>query len=361
MNIVNYTKQDLIEKINDATFWKFENLPIPRHKAVAQVNNPNASDNDVLLIVAFEKDQPISYLGILPDKINLNTNIKKIAWLSTWWVHGDFKETSIAGILFFQAWKIYNGEIAISTFSKEAEKFYNKLNRFNILVKRHRCYYIFNISSNLLLEKFPSLKRISWMVKFAENLMRPISKIVLMIKGIGLKTPKDYYYEYVEYLDKETIDFIAKNSKNDLCPKNTDYLKWKFNYRSSILAPLIEKQQGVYAFSGYSKSLQQIRIKIYKKSKLVGFLEMRCSGGMISIPFFYFFPENFDLAALVLHKHIQKFKGDILKTQNDNVIKIMDQYNVPNLFKKCESKNAIISNKMGLENLDFKLQDGDGG
>src|ERR1700722_8012448 len=61
-------------------------VPISKVRARAQVKNPHADPNDVGLVVAYQGERTIGFLGLLPAFFVVDAARTKMSWLSTWYV-----------------------------------------------------------------------------------------------------------------------------------------------------------------------------------------------------------------------------------------------------------------------------------
>ena len=86
MEIKTFTIVDLKAALGSKKFWMTNVLPITKHRALSYCQNPRAGSNDPVLLVAYQDNQVIGYLGILPDKIFVNDTVYKLGWLTSWWV-----------------------------------------------------------------------------------------------------------------------------------------------------------------------------------------------------------------------------------------------------------------------------------
>ncbi len=69
MEIKAFTVADLKTALVSEDFWLTETLPITKHRALSYSRNPRAEEDDLVLLVAYQDNRVIGYLGILPDKI----------------------------------------------------------------------------------------------------------------------------------------------------------------------------------------------------------------------------------------------------------------------------------------------------
>ena len=124
-------KKDLEEFVNSGEYESFNFLPITKHRALSQIKNPNATENDVLLTLAFEGNELAGYLGTFPDELLVKNNPLKYAWLSTLFVSENFRGKRIAQHLLEKVFEKYNSQIAITEFTVEAESLYAKMKIFD--------------------------------------------------------------------------------------------------------------------------------------------------------------------------------------------------------------------------------------
>ena len=68
-------KKHLNEYINSDIFADQDNIPISKHRALSHFNNPRLDEDDIILLLAYENDRMIGYLGVLPDKIFFSNNL----------------------------------------------------------------------------------------------------------------------------------------------------------------------------------------------------------------------------------------------------------------------------------------------
>ncbi|MCB0738272.1 MAG: GNAT family N-acetyltransferase [Bacteroidetes bacterium] len=103
MQFRKLNKQALAEYLNSEAFTNGEHIPITRHRALSQIKNPKAGDDDTLLILAEENGELMGYAGILPDEMQLNTGFIKVGWLSGLWVSEKARGKGVGQQLIKQA------------------------------------------------------------------------------------------------------------------------------------------------------------------------------------------------------------------------------------------------------------------
>lgn len=84
MEIAFIKKKEIVEFARNAPETFVFDVPITLPRAVSQAANPDAADEDVLLIIAKQGDKLLSYIGLYPSRIQ-NDAARRIFWISCWW------------------------------------------------------------------------------------------------------------------------------------------------------------------------------------------------------------------------------------------------------------------------------------
>ncbi len=152
-------KKKLKDFVESKEYKTLPTLPISYHRAISHINNPRAHDNDILLIIAYENNQMLGYLGILPDDIYVHNTKFHFGWLSCIWVSPLARGKGIAKKLVIAAYESYQQHLMITNFTYEAGTLYNKLNIFTDLIPlRGIRYYRKMCLANILPNRFPKTK-----------------------------------------------------------------------------------------------------------------------------------------------------------------------------------------------------------
>jgi hypothetical protein len=98
-------------------------LPISRQRALSQSQNPFASADDIALLVAYDNETCVGYLGVVPGAVSLNGGCQKVFWLSTWYVSPRARDSGVAMQLLFTACQL-KGDIMVTGVSESARRVY---------------------------------------------------------------------------------------------------------------------------------------------------------------------------------------------------------------------------------------------
>lgn len=345
-------KKDLEEFVLSETYQSFDFLPITKHRALSQIKNPNATEDDILLTIALQEGKLAGYLGTFPDQLTVESNKIKFAWLSTLYVSENFRGKKIAQQLLSKVFEKYNDKIAITEFTKEAESLYNKTQKFDYIIpKKGKRYYFRTNFEELLPLKKPSLSALKPVFKsidFSTDLFLKAAKII--------NKPKKTNFEIAELVDEESAKFIEKFH----------------HYRDGGEINMIIKNPWVlqehqanpdYIFSSYAKEFNYFWIKIYdhqKNLKTCALLQLRDQH--LKIP--YLFSENkLENFKEFLQYFIKEKNIKTLTSFNENLNEALISKNSFGIYSKNFERRYLFHKELLAnlpKNFNPKFQDGDG-
>lgn len=258
IHLKTLNKKSLGEFVSSGDFKKYDFLPITAHRAKSHILNPKANDEQTLLILAFDDEKLAGYLGCFPDTFNIEGKTFHYAWLSTLFISNEFRGKRIAQSLLNKAFEEYNGNIALTEFTKEAESLYNKIGVFEyIQPKNGKRYYFRTDFAHIIPAKRPSLQFLKPLFQIGDRVINTL----ISIKNSFIKKP-DFKFEILDSIDSESSIFISSFKTN----RNADEMNW------FIKDPWVlegEKTDDGYLFSSYSKEFRYSWIKIYDENNIL--------------------------------------------------------------------------------------------
>ena len=57
-------------------------IAISKHRAHAHICNPRAQSDDLVLVLIYEAEEMVAYLGVFADDLHFSTGIEHVGWLS---------------------------------------------------------------------------------------------------------------------------------------------------------------------------------------------------------------------------------------------------------------------------------------
>ncbi|MGC4129396.1 MAG: GNAT family N-acetyltransferase [Bergeyella sp.] len=299
-----YNKQDLETLIKSEEFSKFPFLPVSFHRAVSHTKNPRALENDTLLILAFEDEKLAGYIGVLPDDIFHQDKKFHIGWLSTLFVHPDFRGKKIAQKLLSKACEEYDNHILITEFTPEAENMYLKSGNFEYLnpLYGRTFYYRFNLKE-ILPAKKESYKKFQPLLRFTDFMGNAVLNLGYSVSSSDFKNVK-----ITNKIDEETADFIRKNENHNSFSRNLEELSWFINYPWILHnSKKDSNEKREYLFSDYEPQFEYLILKIYDKDVLTDILILSVRNSTLKLHY-WFGNSNSEKCAEVLHRYILKNK-----------------------------------------------------
>jgi GNAT superfamily N-acetyltransferase len=346
-------KKSLEEFVSSGDFEKYDFLPITKHRALSQIKNPKANDDQTLLILAFDDEKLAGYLGCFPDNFKIDGKIFNYAWLSTLYISNEFRGKRIAQTLLNKAFEDYNRNIAITEFTKEAESLYNKTGVFDYIQPKIGKRYYFRTDFETLI---PSKKTSTKNFKPIFNIVDHIINSLISTKNSFIKKP-DFKFEIIDIIDLESANFISKFHSN----RNAEEINWIIENPWVLEGKREDKN---YLFSSFAEQFTYFWIKIYDDSNIL----ITCSllllrDGHLKIPYLY--------TDLYLDKFVNFLSYFIVK----NKVKILTSYqtelnqkidstkNFPKIHQKDFERRYMFHKELIHhlpQNFNPDFQDGDG-
>ncbi|MDR2235588.1 MAG: GNAT family N-acetyltransferase [Chryseobacterium sp.] len=352
IQLKTFNRKELEDFMASGDFRSYSFLPITEHRAASQIRNPKASDEQTLLILAFDEGQLAGYAGCFPDHFTAGEKVIPYAWLSTLFVHPDFRKKRVAKILLKKVIEEYQGRIAITEFTAEAEALYNIMGVFEyVFPKEGKRYYFRTDAAHLIPEKKPDVKSLKPLFK----VMDVAANSLISVKNIGVKKP-DFKYEILDRIDAESADFMASFSGQ----RNAEEINVFIDHPWILEG----KKDNRYLFSSFAEVFKYLWIKLYDENNTLSacfLLQLR--DGYLKIPYL-FSNEDQDRVVRFLSFFIvkHKIKGfTCYQTALNDKIKKSAAF--PKIYERGFKREYLFHQQL-LESLpegfDPHYQDGDG-
>ncbi|BFO66679.1 GNAT family N-acetyltransferase [Chryseobacterium sp. S0630] len=352
ITLKTFNRRELEDFISSGDFQQYDFLPITRHRALSHIQNPKASDKDVLLILAFYEEKLVGYVGCFPDNFTIDGKGIRYAWLSTLYVNPEYRKKRPAKALLKRVFEEYEGRIAITEFTKEAEALYNIMGVFEyVFPKEGKRYYFRTDAAKMIPEKKPGTKP-----------LRPLFQILdvaanglISIKNLTASKP-DFKYEVLDQIDKESVDFINGFSGR----RDADEINTFINHPWVLEGKKDEK----YFFSSFAEIFKYFWIKIFdQNNKLTSCFLLQLRDGYLKIPYL-FADGNLDEVVRFLQDFIVSHKVKGFTSYQTLLNKEIQQSKVFSPIYERDFKREYLFHKNLLELLpdhfEPNYQDGDG-
>ena len=348
-------KKDIPELLSNNQFWNYSFLAISKHRLYAHYKNPNLDENDIVLLLSYLNNELVGYMGIFIDKININNQIQKIGWLSTWWVHPKTKGTGIGREILNTMYSENNGKIGISQFTPSAKRVYDKSGYFTTLKENQGIKAVLRSNLTFVIPTlFSKTKILTNFFNLTDIFFNSFINLKLSIQKIILsKKLRNIAVEYLNIIDDETYEIINQFNKNDISNKGKDFFEWLKAYNWVQKAPLLNlTNKDKYEFSIYDKEFEFSLIKINQSNKCIGFIVLQKRNYVSKVLFTYFDNSKYtnDISNIIKLQAINQNTREIIcyDTAICENLKKSSLF----LYKTKKNKQSIISKAYGIN--DFK-------
>jgi hypothetical protein len=289
MEIKTFTVAELKTALGTEDFWQSATLPITKHRALSYCRNPRADEDDPVLLVAYQDNQVIGYLGILPDMIFAADRAYKLGWLTSWWVDPAWGRTGVGAILLFSALNAYDQYIGVSGSSNEARKALDASQKF-ISIKSLRGLEIRlrSDATGHILRKLPVLNILRGLFKIFDWVTDQVAIFRNFIWQRRNDLSRDLTFEYISTIDDQTGRFIQRYHQHDLTRKEQSDLSWIMNSPWILSAPLKDSVSKRYYFSSRADRFLYLGVKVFEnQSEMIGFFLLKVRDDRMSVLYSY--------------------------------------------------------------------------
>ncbi len=221
-------------------------IPISPQRIVAHAHNPCAQPEDIVLLVAYNRNKCIGYHGLLPGWLKHDGRLSRVYWATTFYVAEEFRGQGI-GKLLIEKIKALNIDFAVTGMTLAAEKAYLNAGLKPLgPIEFYRLHF----------EKF-------YRVKFLYRM----SKRFLYHQWLGRQTGdlQEFHYQPVNH-----ISTALKNNKacRDDCAvfhRDIELINWMLSYPWVVSKNEATAENKNYHFAGVREVFEYIALQVYSK------------------------------------------------------------------------------------------------
>ncbi len=361
IDIKALNKKDLLKLIDDENFGAGKYIPISRHRARAQAINPRADEDDILLLIAVEKDTMLGYLGILPDLLFSNGKKQKVGWFSCLWVSPEARGKSLSSILIKQALRHWNNKILSADYVPFTKKIYDKTKAFSDqpYTKTGLRLYLRSDLYSLLPPKANFFKQIKLILKIKDAFFNTFLdlKLNLYKNNIG-----QYVVEEVHNLNTELKEFIVQSNPSVGFNRSLKDLDWILKNPWIIDSKQDDGLSKKYHFSSVANDFQYKPVSVKnKKGRLLAILIFAERDQQLKLPYL-FHRDNIDAVADVVNHLLVEWKIKTFTCFHPLLCEALKGKSSPSIHKKTQTRSYMVSSDLESIIFDDKtfVQDGDG-
>lgn len=363
MKIKTFTVNDLKTALVLEDFWQTPTLPITKHRALSHCRNPRAEADDPVLLVAYQDDRVIGYLGILPDIIFANDVGYKMGWLTSWWVDPTCATTGVGALLLFSALNAYNQYVGVSGSSREARKALEASQKFMAIKSLPGLDIRLRLNATrYILRKLPLTKIFRGLFKIFDSVMDEVVNFRSYIWQRHNDPGRGLTFEYIATIDEETGRFIQRHHQHDLTRKEKSDLSWIMNNPWIISAPLKDTVSKRFYFSSRADRFLYLGVKVFvNQSEMIGFFLLKVRDDRMSV--LYSYCESRHAASVTAAVLQQALAMDVrtLSLFDEQLVAGFSALGCPCWSAKKKSRAFSLSKALAdMPQSNYRLQGGDG-
>lgn len=345
---------ELIPFLKSDLYRSFDEVPITHLRALSQNHNPRAADDDVALIIAYQDNKLLSYIGLLPDVVFYNNKEQKVWWNSCWWANEKEGQNG-AMQLFYQACKLTNGQFFFPELTPHTRNILKQLKIFQTVDKEGLCGYLKLNFADVLPSRKSIFKQMRVLLDLTDQTINFVCKPVICMWEKRLRS-KCLEYRIINQIDDETKVFIGENNQGELFRRNQTELNWILNY-PWVTEEVTEVKQK-YAFSFFVNGFKVLLVKIYETRKMVGFFILLMKNGNAKLTYCYYNSDSLVNFTDVLFKIMIDNKIKTFVTFNTVLMKHIRKYRNPFILMRKQIKTMAFPASFSVHA--DAIQDGDG-
>ncbi|MFY9397996.1 MAG: GNAT family N-acetyltransferase [Desulfomonilia bacterium] len=343
MKIVKYSFRELLDEECRESLLSRDVLPITRHKLLSFVNNPNAKEDDVLLLVAYDGDAVVGYIGLLPDRVFIDGAERRIAWLTSWWVDPRYRRQGTGGFLLVTAMNHY--PIVTSGSTDEADKVFAASKKLTLLkTLKGRELIVRSCSARFIRKKYPKLQGLTPVMECIDGFLNIFVDLRFLLWKRRHARLEPFLVEFVAEIDHQTDRFIHEHRERELYRRGAEELNWAIRYPWVLPAPFADRTASRYYFSSLAKRFFHLNAKVYDHEKrMVGFVMFRVRDNHMTIPYIYYERSALERVVNLIGRCIVELGIDSFTTYNQEIMSSLISFRFPYLFQINRSRNYYIS------------------
>jgi hypothetical protein len=359
METKTYTRLELKDFIESDNFNNLITIPISIHRAISQINNPRASDTDILLVVEFDDNKVVGYLGVLPDYIFYEDRKEKIGWLSCFWTDEKYRSKDVAANLFLRVMQTWKQKTYITNIVPWLESVYQQTKIFQPTKYKIglKGYMRFNFAEILPPKKKIFKKSVSFL-KIVDFFLNIINDIRLSFYKNTI--PENIKHEYIPNLDDKSSQFINTHKIESWSQRGKEEINWILSNPWIIEGAKTDYNSKRYYFSSVSKRFFYQIVKLTNQENTITGIFILCvRNNNLTIPYIFSNTTTFDNISKIIIDTMLRLKISVVTTFNEGLINSLKKIHTPFYLKKSVKKPYLLPKTMNYLN-ELNFQDGDG-
>ncbi|MFK7797453.1 MAG: GNAT family N-acetyltransferase [Aureispira sp.] len=356
--------RELKRYVYSDAYTQSDYIAISKQRALSQERNPRARPEDVVLVLVYEADELVAYLGVFADDLYFENRVEHVGWLSCMWVNPKMRGKGIAKRLLQTVFEAWEYKILVTEFTPAAKGLYDRSGHFIDLAKPKgwRGYLRPNLAT-LLPKKSPRWQKWQPLLKLADGVLSLPNTVRLWLHPTPSIEKQGYSFEYLVELDDEAWTFIQAKQNGELIHRDRAELDWLLSNPWLLQAPLKDRNAQRYHFSSVDTTFYFLAIKVYNATlEVVAVIIMSYRAGSVKLPYVYVQTGMEEIVWQLIDQHLLAMNAETLTVFQPQLISVLPKRKHPFFRLRAFQRHYIIG-KVLQEALEATntvvLQDGD--
>jgi GNAT superfamily N-acetyltransferase len=363
MEIREYTIAGLREALALNTLWNTETVPITRIRAISQINNPRALEDDVVLLVACEGEKVAGYIGVLPDLLHIEGEVHRGGWITCWWVDSQYQGKGVGRTLESRAIELYDDNIIHINLSDAAIRVVESRDDTLLFKKSEgECYVVRSHCASYARKHMGRLGKLSPLIKIFDSAINALQNFRLLLWKKKQRLYETCRFEFISCIDDEIEKFIEEHQDNELSRRGMNELNWILQYPWLVPSPVNDEIGRKYYFMSSAKRHFYLNVKVLgDEGQMIGLLMLKVRNNHLRIPYAYFDDADAREIMRVVCLFLVEMNMELFTIHNKQLRKAFSQAGFPAMYIRKAALPSYISKKfISLDATKYVLQDGDG-
>lgn len=361
MTITRLTIRELPAFITSGAYLELPVLPISPQRALSQANNPRALPDDVALVLVWENDELVGYLGSVPDWFYVGKGEpKRLAWLSCIWVATEHRGRGLSRKMLLNMLDAWQNRVILTEFTPDVAHLYRRMEQLaeSLPLPGFRGYLRPNLAQ-ILPAKHPFFATIKPLLRLADTVLSVPNS--LRIKLLHRSTTCSV--RPIASIDETTAAFIHLHQQSELARRDRESLNWMLQHpwvqQSSVPDTFAQR----YHFTASAKVFKTKALQLLdSEQRIVGVLLLTLRDGHLKVPHAWHADEHTATVTRVIFAEAIEMGARMLTLFHPRLVEYGQQNLTPFFWGKTLRRTYFVGNGLSeiLDKQPLALQDGDG-
>lgn len=357
IKIVTYTANELVALVEDNAYLNMPVIPISKQRAFSIAHSPRTKPENVVMACAYQENELVGYLGLLPDTLEINGNSYDTGWLSSMWVSAAHRGKGIAPQLINRLLKAWDSMVLTTNQSPAAATVFNKHPEFNALTNNGTRYYVKSRLAYFVPTRKPAYSYLIPLLRFIDSALNTMVNVHQTVTSVN----RDVDMQTAQKITPELAHFIQKYPAQSCCKRGVKEFNWMMEFPWVYQSEQPDSLAANYEFTISTPDYSNEFVLCYHHKALVGVALVMLKKGELKISYVWCDDANETLLANALQKYIRTktvFEVTVFNSKHQSLM----QQGVFYLLRRKLSRPVYVCKKLHeiIKQDNAAFADGDG-